>query len=90
MAECPHCGAAVTRGEESAALRGPGGVYHLGCTPADLLATAHEEYQAIVRKGVRYFVEKYGLGPATGDGTEARFLALGVAIAREQSRRARP
>ncbi len=85
MPECVGCRQGVAPPDP--ALRGPGGSYHLGCAPAPLLEAAIEEHAAIVRKGVRYFVEKYdGSAEAAGD-WGARFVALGSALDRERQSR---
>jgi hypothetical protein len=69
-------------------VREASGWYHLRCVPGPLLDAACEEYRAILRKGVRYFVEKYAAGPLDGPELGARFLDLGRALKNEQERRA--
>jgi hypothetical protein len=87
MTSCRGCGQSLSPTAADPALRGGESSYHLRCAPDDLLATAAEEYRAIVRKGVRYFVEKYG-GEPLGEGSVAQgFLALGDAVEEERRRR---
>jgi hypothetical protein len=87
MTECTACGAPVDSSETSPSLRSGSASYHVSCAPPSLLEEASEEYRAILRKGVRYFVEKHsGPLPPTSD-VGARFLALGHAIESERDRR---
>lgn len=72
------------------AIRSEGEAYHLACAPPPLLESAAEEYRAIVRKGVRYFVGKYSCEPVEEAQLGERFLELGRALDAESLRRASP
>ena len=85
MVACTTCGAALPEGAD--AIRGKDGTYHLRCAPPELISAAAEEYAAIVRKGVRYFVEKYATSPVGPDRWGPEFLDLGEALRREALRR---
>jgi hypothetical protein len=88
MDRCSTCGEAVTAAEAVPVLRSEAGLYHLPCAPAALVVSAAEEYQAILRKGVRYFVEKYGASPSGPQDLGGSFLRLGRAVEAEAQRRA--
>jgi len=49
---------------------------------------ASEEYRAILRKGVRFFLEKYAGSPGTNPDLGVEFLELGKAVEAERARRA--
>jgi hypothetical protein len=85
MPECTGCRRAVSASEDT--IRGPAGPYHMGCAPNSLVEAAAEEHAAIVRKGVRYFVEKYDGFPSATTDWGPRFVALGTALQRERSSR---
>jgi hypothetical protein len=87
MEECAGCGESVELGGPSPVLRSSGKFYHLTCAPADLVNNAAEEYQAILRKGMRYFVEKYSAPGDSETDLGSRFLALGRSIEEERRRR---
>jgi hypothetical protein len=87
MTVCGACGGPLGPSDSRPAIRGDGVVYHIGCAPSAVVQAVSEEYRAIVRKGVRYFVEKYSES-SVGDGEiGVRFLELGRAIEAERSRR---
>lgn len=87
MTACGGCRRELDPATEPQFLRSADRVYHLPCAPAELLAAASEEYRAIVRKGIRYFVDKYE-GPGVADPDVARkFLELGRSIDGEIARR---
>ena len=85
MSDCRACGRPMP-GSELAILSGtiP---YHVACAPPELIDAASEEYRAILRKGVRYFLEKYGDPVAAEGDPGAAFLALGSAIEKERGKR---
>ncbi|MFZ3356165.1 MAG: hypothetical protein WA549_05325 [Thermoplasmata archaeon] len=87
MTNCADCGAVIGSDPRPAIRSGPQS-YHLTCAPAALLAEAQDEYEAILRKGVRYFLEKYHVGPTEAAHPGPQFVALGSAIATERTRRA--
>jgi hypothetical protein len=87
MVDCVACGSPLGGEHESPGIRGPAGAYHLSCAPDHLLRDADEEYAAIVRKGVRYFLEKFGTSSDGATDPGEAFLSLGSAIRRERSRR---
>jgi hypothetical protein len=90
MNGCAACSAPVADAPgETPPLRAGSQFYHLACAPAELLDAATDEYRAIVRKGVRYFVEKYGEPASAGSDVGARFVALGRALEGERERRER-
>jgi hypothetical protein len=87
LTACAVCGQPILVEDAGAAVWYGGAPYHLGCAPSEAVVNAAEEYQAILRKGVRYFIEKYG-GPAdSANDLGRRFLALGRAVEEEQARR---
>lgn len=90
MVGCAKCGRPFDPGASSVTLRSDRGRFHLPCAPTDLLESAVEEYGAILRKGVRYFVEKYSASPSTPAEIGPRFLELGQAVESERARRALP
>jgi hypothetical protein len=59
MPTCEACGRAMSEGAGQVNLGSAGKHYHMGCAPAALVADALTEWNAIVAKGVKYFVEKY-------------------------------
>ncbi len=89
MSICPGCGREVPEGVTGSSIRGAEGLYHLPCAPEALVDAAREEWEAILRKGIRYFLGKYAsespAGP-TPPPAEA-FLEMGEALADEQDRR---
>jgi hypothetical protein len=95
--ECRSCGRPIDAdGREPGLARGEES-YHLHCAPTDVVRDATEEWNAIVRKGVRYFIEKYvpaelrqasKLDPmdrSTAYGEQ--FVAVGLALQSEVRRR---
>ncbi|MGI0071900.1 MAG: hypothetical protein ACRECT_07570 [Thermoplasmata archaeon] len=87
MTRCAGCSKPLEPAVTEEILRSGGDLYHLACVPGALLATAAEEYQAILRKGVRYFVDKYGDPAVEHDDLGDRFLRLGRAVEAERRRR---
>jgi hypothetical protein len=87
MSGCAGCGRPLQGDPGGPAIRDGGVPYHLACAPVPLLLAASEEYRAIVRKGVRYFLEKYGDGTTEGEDLVRRFLDLGRAVEAERERR---
>lgn len=87
MDRCAGCGVALSAHPPRPLVRGEGRSFHVGCAPGPLLAGAVEEYRAILRKGVRYFVEKYSVSgdPPTEPGV--LFVTLGDALEAEARRR---
>ena len=90
MTECAVCGGSLPPLDPRPALRGPDRVVHVACAPAPLIDSAYEEYHAIVRKGIRYFVEKYGASEVAPAEVGAVFLEIGRSLDDERTRRARP
>jgi hypothetical protein len=89
MSVCVACGKPISLDGTQPVLRSADAIYHLTCAPGELLESAGDEYQAILKKGVRYFVEKYS-GPAEPPlDPGARFLNLGRAVEAERERRMR-
>jgi len=87
MPDCVACGRPVATSDSEPLLRAGAKTYHVACAPMSLVEQASEEYRAILRKGVRYFVEKYW-DPAGGhEDLAGEFLALGRALERERDRR---
>jgi hypothetical protein len=86
MTPCAKCGAALS--EERPGIRAESGVFHVTCAPSELVERASDEYRAIVRKGVRYFVEKYAEEGRSESDTGAEFLRLGRELEAERTRRA--
>jgi hypothetical protein len=85
MTDCLGCGAALS--VDRPGLRSEAGPFHLPCAPSDLIEHASEEYRAIVRKGVSYFVQKYADAPTSLPDPGAEFLRLGNALEQERARR---
>jgi hypothetical protein len=90
MTVCAICAGPLGASDPRPTVRSEDAVYHLACAPTTLLESASEEYLAIVRKGVRYFVEKYSSSPVEAAEVGARFLELGRALDAERHRRGRP
>jgi hypothetical protein len=88
MTMCAACQQPIDEDQPSA-IRSGEVQFHLACAPASLLAEVYEEYEAILRKGVRYFVEKYRAGPVDATRPGPQFIELGSALEAERSRRAR-
>jgi hypothetical protein len=86
MTDCAGCRTSVDSGP-GGAIRSGARCFHLPCAPAALLAEAQEEYDAILRKGVRYFLEKYSVGGRESVPPVAQFLELGSALATERAHR---
>jgi hypothetical protein len=95
--ECGSCGRPIdAQGREPGLARGEES-YHLRCAPIDVVRDATEEWNAIVRKGVRYFIEKYvpaelrhGSELDPNDRSAAygeQFVAVGLALQSEARRR---
>lgn len=89
MTACAKCDRSLPDSNREPTLRAEGKVYHLSCAPEALVNAATEEYRAILRKGVRYFVEKHGEGPVEAGELGRRFLELGRALETEAGRRGR-
>jgi hypothetical protein len=89
MADCAACHRPIRPAEIPPVVRAEGGVYHIGCAPVTLIEASTDEYRAIVRKGIRYFVEKYGEGSVPESDLGRRFLELGIALEAERDRRER-
>jgi hypothetical protein len=87
MTNCPACGGAIDPGGSPPSLRAGEHRYHPSCAPPEVVAAALEEYEAILRKGIRYFVEKYGDTPPSPAELGTRFLNLGRALEAERERR---
>jgi hypothetical protein len=86
-AACAVCGKPLLMGDPRPVLRSGEAHYHLTCAPSAVIEGAAEEYEAILRKGVRYFVEKYTEPTDSASDMGSRFLGLGRAIEVERSRR---
>ena len=87
MIQCSACGKPVGVGGGEPSLRHGQMIYHVRCAPQDVIETVAAEYQAILRKGVRYFVEKYSGSSNPESDLGGQFLALGGAVLEEQLRR---
>ena len=101
MQNCAQCGRAIAEDGLPASVASGTGRFHLACAPDSLLQAVNEEWNAILRKGIRYFVEKYLVVPGhpraedTPPSDEAlsdlgrRFLNFGAELRRELARRAK-
>jgi hypothetical protein len=87
MDTCPTCGGPF-RSDGVATIHSGGSRFHLPCATTELLDRAVEEYRAILRKGVRYFLEKYSELPASGEVVGDRFLEFGRQLEAERAHRA--
>jgi hypothetical protein len=87
VTQCRSCGAVLSDAPAEPGLRSSEGVYHVRCAPDVLLRDAADEYAAIVRKGVHYFVEKYGAPTTESEPVGERFVGLGTAVLAETERR---
>jgi hypothetical protein len=85
MTECSACRQPGT--EERPLVRTEALFFHTQCAPRELIESASEEYRAILRKGVRYFVEKYSVDASAQTDPAEEFLRLGNAIEAERSQR---
>jgi len=59
MVTCTGCGRAIELTEDGINIGERDQTYHLKCTPDDLLADAITEGNAIVARGVTYYVNRY-------------------------------
>jgi hypothetical protein len=89
VATCPVCKQQILPDDPIGPLRSGDELYHVACAPSMLIESVAEEYQAILKKGVRYFVEKYSDPSAPAADFGSRFLALGRAVEVERERRQR-
>jgi len=89
MTGCAKCAEAASPAGARSLVRSGDVVYHLECAPPELIESGSEEYRAILRKGVRYFVEKYAVDRPADPELGGRFLELGRALDAERARRAR-
>jgi hypothetical protein len=89
MSTCAACAGPVSPADPRPTIRADQQVYHVTCAPRALLETASEEYRAIVRKGVRYFVGKYTELAVEDRDLGTRFLELGRELEAERLRRDR-
>lgn len=89
MANCAACGRALVPSDPMSTMRSDAGSLHLACAPNELVERASEEYHAIIRKGVRYFVDKYAGFPSTTADLGTQFSDLGSAVEKERERRGR-
>lgn len=87
MARCAECGGPVAPSDPRPSVRSDDTFYHLSCAPKSLVLAVAEEYRAILRKGVRYFVEKYGVTPPGTTDPGTSFVGLGRAVEGELQRR---
>jgi hypothetical protein len=87
MVACAACGKPIPPDRSAPAIRSGEAVYHLRCAPGQLIEGASEEYQAILKKGVRYFVEKYSSLPEPSADVGNDFLELGRAFEAEREHR---
>ena len=87
MVACAGCGNPIGPDGDSVGLRDTEAVYHVRCAPTPLLAAAGDEYEAILRKGVSYFVGKYGSPSHPAEDPGSTFLIVGNAIRVERQRR---
>lgn len=90
MASCAACGKQVSTSRGGWGLRERDLVYHIRCAPDDLLDDATSEWDAILDRGMTYFVKKYspeGRGPNDRRQTLASFAELGGRISAESKRR---
>jgi hypothetical protein len=88
MTTCAVCQLGIDL-EGGFGIRSGDQAFHIGCAPEALLMEACDEYEAIVRKGVRYFVEKYSVGAADPKNAAPRFMQLGAILEAERQRRTR-
>jgi hypothetical protein len=84
---CAGCGRPLLLEDPVPALTSGKARYHLTCAPSQVVQAAADEYRAILRKGVRYFIEKYGRSSDSTSDPGAQFLALGRAVEEEHARR---
>lgn len=87
MTKCGACGAQLTLSGSTPSIRSGDIAYHLACAPTPLVEGASEEFRAVMKKGVRYFVDKYSDTTASPEMMGKRFLELGQAIEAERERR---
>lgn len=94
MSTCASCRRQIVSGRGKVGIRNRGKAYHLSCAPASLLNTAIEEWDAILSRGVEYFVAKYVPADARpvgkgGPAVVSRFAEIGEKLKAEaKSRRA--
>ncbi|MBI4257962.1 MAG: hypothetical protein HY619_03310 [Thaumarchaeota archaeon] len=59
MAACAKCGQRLKISEDSISIGERDLHYHVACAPNDLLQDVITEANAIVSRGIKYFVDKY-------------------------------
>lgn len=59
MVTCSACGKRIEEEGRLSSIMSKDLVYHLGCAPEGLVRDAMTEWDAIVTKGIKYFVSKY-------------------------------
>lgn len=93
MVTCSACGKPISGKDRDLGIRERDQSYHIACAPDDLLDDAVSEWNAILDRGVVYFVRKYSVpgGPKSRN-RAARvdsFADLGKRIIAESKRRSR-
>lgn len=59
MAKCSGCGDLIKVGEGRIHIGENGLFYHVSCAPSDLLTDAVTEGNAVLARGITYYVNKY-------------------------------
>lgn len=91
MVACASCGKQISTAKGPAGIRERDQVYHINCAPDDLLADALSEWDAILDRGLTYFVKKYST--SRGGGLRGRqayvglFSEMGRSMAAESKKR---
>ncbi len=91
MVNCSACGKTISGKGRDQGIRERELVYHISCAPSDLLDDAVSEWNAILDRGIKYFVRKYSPRAGKRSGGRATnvgdFADLGVALIAETKRR---
>ncbi len=88
MATCASCRKEI-RPTGISGIRDGRKAYHLACAPKSLLSNAVEEWDAILSRGIEYYVGKYSVksSPRGKDALFRHFASLGVKLKAEAQAR---
>lgn len=59
LIKCSGCGDVIKVGQDKVHIGENGLVYHLSCAPSDLISDAVTEGNAVLARGITYYVNKY-------------------------------
>ncbi len=95
MVACKACGKKVATEAGGIGVRERDQAYHIACAPDDLLGDALSEWDAILDRGIKYFVKKYSVTDQkkalklNRQSYSAQFARMGEALKNELRERKR-